>query len=66
MATTHVATDIGNTNHMANQNGKPTHTHIPRIYDGVNQTFNTMKIPAGGALECGICGEILQDSINPS
>lgn len=64
MASTHVATDIGNTSHISNQNGKSQHTHIPRIYNGMDKTFNTMTIPAGGCLECGICGEILQDSIN--
>lgn len=66
MATTHVATQIQNDNHSGSMNGKTQHTHIPRIYNGQDTTFNSMKIPAGGCLECGICGEILQDSINPS
>lgn len=43
-------------------NGKAQHTHIPRVYNGVDKTFNSMAIPGGGCLECGICGEILQDT----
>lgn len=42
-------------------NGKAQHTHIPRRYNGIDQTFNTVKIPGGGLVECGICGEVLMD-----
>ena len=62
-ATAHVATSLGNDDHIGNQNSKPQHTHIPRVYNGVDTTFNSMKQPGGGSLECGVCGEILQDSV---
>ena len=64
MATTHVPTHINNNNHMDSLNGKGFHTHIPRIYDGVNKTFNSPQVAGGGMLECGICGEVLLDSRN--
>lgn len=47
---------------MDRQNSKPTHTHIPRIYNAYDTTFNAMTLPGGGCLECAICGQILQDS----
>lgn len=54
-----------NTNHntTANMNSKPFHNHIPRIYNGMDQTFNSFP-GTGGAVECSICGQILMD--NPS
>lgn len=58
----HTATDYGNSDHIANQNGKPTHTHIPRIYNGVDQTFNNFRRPGSGVQECGVCGEVLTDA----
>lgn len=57
----HTTTDWGNVDHMNNQNGLPTHTHIPRIYNGVDLAFNSFKHGGGGVQECGICGEVLND-----
>lgn len=62
MATTHSATSLGNDDHITSQNTKPQHTHIPRIYNGVDTAFNSPKLPGGGMQECGICGEVLTDS----
>lgn len=61
MATTHTATQIG-TGHTTSMNGKSQHTHIPRIYSGKDTTFNSTMIDGGGMLECGLCGEVLQDT----
>lgn len=58
----HSTTNLGNDGHRASLNGKPQHTHIPRIYNGIDKTFNSFPIPGGGVLECAICGEILTDS----
>lgn len=61
MATAHTATSLGNVDHITSMNGKAQHTHIPRIYNGIETTFNSTMITGGGCLECGICGEVLQD-----
>jgi hypothetical protein len=54
-----------NTNHntTANMNSKTFHNHIPRIYNGMDKTFNSFS-GSGGVVECSICGQVLMD--NPS
>lgn len=59
--TNHTLTDLGNTDHQANQNGATQHIHIPRIYNAMQQNFNSFKITGGGVVECKICGEVLMD-----
>lgn len=62
MATQHTTTDYGNSDHGLSFNGKPAHTHIPRIYGRQDVTFNSTMIDGGGMQECGICGEVLTDT----
>ena len=52
-----------NTNHntSTNMNGVAFHNHIPRIYNGMDKTFNSFT-GSGGAVECAICGQILMDN----
>lgn len=64
MTTTHNPVSLKSNNHIDSMNGKPLHVHIPRIYNGMDKTFNSPKIPGGGMVECGVCGEILMDNAN--
>lgn len=61
MATSHSAVGYKNNNHMDSMNGKATHTHIPRMYNGIDTTFNSTMIIGGGMQECGVCGEVMTD-----
>lgn len=62
MATTHSATSFMEGTYSDSVNGKAQHTHIPRIYNRADTTFNSTMIDGGGTLECGICGQILYDN----
>lgn len=57
----HTAVSFSQPGYSDSLNGKAQHTHIPRIWNRNDTTFNNTMIDGGGTLECGICGQILYD-----